>query len=210
LSSASLLSLNRVNPDFANLESLQRGATIRLYQYARALDVFVAHPIVGAGPGIGYRYLYSWHTLPVVSAKVKDVLPEDNNDIGAGFSGVPLFRDNIWEDRMYSLHGVPFNFVIDLGVLGVVFLIYLLCRLFKMVRLTLFLVNVRYEKSTVLSFAVIVGTTAAILLSTLSTAKFAPYWFFAILIKFTEILYENGSQILHEYGSMDEVNSAVS
>ena len=57
---------------------LTKSVTLRSYQYARAVDVFLERPLLGGGPWLGFMYLYSRDTPPVFSEYVFGDLRHDN------------------------------------------------------------------------------------------------------------------------------------
>ena len=173
--------------EFFNVSNLAVGVKVRGFEYARAADVFLARPFGGGGPRRGFLYGYSGDTPSVFSAYVYGDISQ--SDLGTGWANRDLFRDDPLEGRVDTLHSVPFNLILDFGLSGLVLLTVMIATgltyFFRIMLLR------RHENSfaVVMPFAVIFSTSFALFISVSSTAKFYPFWLFAILLCFTRCLY---------------------
>ena len=173
----------KIRSDFSSPEVIRGGFLIRGFQYTRALDVLVSKPLFGAGPGLGYLNGFSRDNPPVVSS----VFGWDTIDVGGGWAVLDLFREDPMSGEIYSLHSVPLNFIIDLGILGIAIFGWFIYRIGCFLRTTFMLARHRHKDSALMSGAILF-TLIALVLSTLSTAKFNPYWLFVVLFLFVELL----------------------
>ena len=175
-----------------NFIDLTKGAVLRVYQYARAVDVFLDRPLLGGGPRRGYFYGYSRDTPSVVSEYVF----EDTNlsNIGEGWTHKDLFREVDDDPPKYgfvfkTLHSVPFNLIVDFGLSGLVLLTVMIATGLTYFFRIMLLHPHENSFAVVMPFAVIFSTSFALFISVSSTAKFYPFWLFSILLCFVRYLY---------------------
>ena len=183
----------KVRGEFLEASNLSMSAKERLFQYARAVDVLVARPVLGGGPRQGFLYGYSKDTPATFSAYFYGDITRYESGI-RGWSTSDLFQENPRKSAPVSLHSLPMNFIADLGLLGVVLLMVMLATggmyFFRIMRLLIHEDSFRL----MMPFAVIFSTTAALLVAVSSTAHFYPYWLFAILFCFLRYLYHEAIQ----------------
>ncbi len=177
-----------VREEFIEVSNISTSVKERLFQYARASDVFFERPFLGGGPRQGFFYGYSKDTPATFSAYFYGDITQYESGI-RGWSTADLFQENPRKSAPVSLHSLPVNFIVDLGLLGLVLLMALLATglmyFFRIMRLP------PHEGSLeiVMPFAVIFSTVAALFVGVSTTAHFYPYWLFAILLCFVRSLY---------------------
>ncbi len=178
----------RVRGEFVEASNLSMSVKERLFQHARAADVFFARPFLGGGPRQGFLYGYSKDTPATISAYFYGDVTRYESGI-RGWSTSDLFQENPRKSAPVSLHSLPMNFIVDLGVLGLVLVMVMLVKgamyFFKVMRLP----PSEDSLSLVMPFAVIFSTVAALFVAVSTTAHFYPYWLFAILLCFLHRLY---------------------
>ncbi len=177
-----------VRGEFVEASNLSMSVKERLFQYARAADVFIARPFLGGGPRQGFLYGYSKDTPATFSGYVYGDITRYESGI-RGWSTSDLFQENPRKSAPVSLHSLPMNFVVDLGLLGLVLVIVMLITgaryFFRIMRLPPHTGSL----CLVMPFAVIFSTVAALFFAVSTTAHFYPYWLFAILLHFVRCLY---------------------
>ena len=178
----------KVRGEFVEASNLSVSVKERFFQYARAADVLIARPFLGGGPRQGFLYGYSKNTPASMSAYFYGDITLYESGI-RGWSTSDLFQENPRRSAPVSLHSLPMNFVVDLGLLGLVLVMTMLTTggmyFFKIYRLP------PHEDSLhlIMPFAVIFSTIAALFVAVSTTAHFYPYWLFAILLRFVRCLY---------------------
>lgn len=184
----SMMEGTRVRGEFVEASNLSMSVKERLFQYARAADVLVARPVLGGGPRQGFLYGYYKDTPATFSAYFYGKITRYESGI-QGWSTSDLFQENPRKSAPVSLHSLPMNFVVDLGLLGLFLVMVMLTTgvmyFFKVMRLQ------PHEDSLgiVIPFAVIFSTVVALFVGVSTTAHFYPYWLFVILLRFVRCLY---------------------
>lgn len=177
-----------VRGEFVEASNLSMSMKERLFQYARAADVLFARPFLGGGPRQGFLYGYSKDTPASMSAYFYGDITRYESGI-RGWSTSNLFQENPRKSAPVSLHSLPMNFVVDLGLLGLVLVMAMLTTgamyFFRIMRLP----PHKDSLSFVMPFAVIFSTVAALFVAVSTTAHFYPYWLFTILLRFVHCLY---------------------
>jgi len=169
--------------DFENIkEKLHR----RSYQIVRSLDILANYPIFGAGSGIGYYYAYSKYTDPIVSSAMSGIIPPRFQA-----SDLDESQEDPYHGINYSIHSMFANFIIDLGLMGLILFIYMIYK-GMIILYSLFSVakNERYDRSFLLSYAVLLAMILSICIFIAFKPKFYPYWLFAILLSFSGYLHK--------------------
>lgn len=172
-----------VRGEFVEVSNLSMSVKERLFQHARAADVLFERPFLGGGPRQGFLYGYSKNTPATVSAYFYGDVSRYESGI-RGWSTSDLFQENPRKSAPVSLHSLPMNFIVDLGLLGLVLVMAALAAgvmyFFRAMRLP------PHEESLgiVMPFAVIFSTVVALFVAVSTTAHFYPYWLFAILFRF--------------------------
>ena len=183
----------RVRGEFVEASNLSMSVKERLFQYARAADVLVARPFLGGGPRQGFLYGYSKDTSARMSAYFYGDITRYESGI-QGWSTSDLFQENPRKSVPVSLHSLPMNFIVDLGLLGLVLVMTMLITcvmyFFRVIRLPIHQDSPRL----MMPFAVIFSTVAALFVGVSTTAHFYPYWLFAILFCFLRYLYHEAIQ----------------
>ncbi|MDE0330390.1 MAG: O-antigen ligase family protein [Nitrospinae bacterium] len=178
----------RVRAEFVEASNLSMSIKERLFQYARAADVLISRPFMGGGPRQGFFYGYSKDTPSRVSAYFYGDITRYESGI-RGWSTSDLFQENPRKNSPVSLHSLPMNFIVDLGVLGLVLVMTMLrtgmMYFYRIMRLP----PHQDSLGIVMPFAVIFSTVAALFVAVSTTAHFYPYWLFAILLCFVQFLY---------------------
>ncbi len=187
--SAMLVAGTAARKEFFDASNLALGVKVRGFYYARAVDVFSARPFLGGGPRRGYLYGYSGDTPPTFSERIYGDINQYHHRMRAEWEDKNLFRDNPLEGVVYTLHSLPLNLVVDLGLLGLVLLAAMLATGAAYFFRIILLRRRGNSFAVVAPFAVIFSTSFALLLSVSTTAKFYPFWLFAILLSFTRHLY---------------------
>ena len=178
----------RVRGEFIEASNLSMSVKERLFQYARAADVFLDRPFLGGGPRQGFLYGYSKDTPATVSAYVYGDITRYESGI-RGWSTSDLFQENPRESAPISLHSLPMNFIVDLGLPGLVLVMAMLITgmmyFFRVMRLP------PHEDSlrVIMPFAVVFSTAAALFIGVSTTAHFYPYWLFVLLLRFVRHTY---------------------
>ncbi len=184
----SMMEGTKVRGEFLEASNLSMSVKERLFQYARAADVLISRPFLGGGPRQGFLYGYSKDTPATFSAYFYGEITRYESGI-RGWSTSDLFQENPRKSAPVSLHSLPMNFIVDLGLLGLVLVVVMLATggmyFFKVMRLQ------PHEDSLgiVMPFAVIFSTVVALFVGVSTTAHFYPYWLFAILLSFVRCLY---------------------
>ena len=177
-----------VRGEFVEASNLSMSVKERLFQYARAVDVLFARPLLGGGPRQGFLYGYSKDTPASFSAYFYGDITRYESGI-RGWSTSNLFQENPRENAPISLHSLQMNFIVDLGVLGLVLVMVMLTTgvryFFAVIRLPPHHNSLRF----VMPFAAIFSTAAALFVAVSTTAHFYPYWLFVILLCFVRCLY---------------------
>ncbi len=185
---ASVMMGKAVREEFIEASNLSMSVKERLFQHARASDVLFERPFLGGGPRHGFLYGYWKGTPATFSGYVYGDITGYESGI-RGWSTSDLFQDNPRESAPVSLHSLPMNFIVDLGLLGLLLIMAMLVTgvryFFRIMRLP------PHENSlaVVMPFAVIFSTVAALFVGVSTTAHFYPYWLFAILLCFVRYLY---------------------
>ena len=178
----------RVRSEFVEASNLSMSVNERLFQHARAADVLFERPFLGGGPRQGFLYGYSNDTPATISAYFYGDVTRFESGI-RGWSTSDLFQENPRKSAPVSLHSLPMNFIVDLGVLGLVLVMVMLAKgamyFFNVMRLP----PIEDSLSLVMPFAVIFSTVAALFVAVSTTAHFYPYWLFAILLCYVQRLY---------------------
>ena len=191
--SVSVMVGTRVRGEFVEASNLSMSVKERLFQYARAVDVLFARPFSGGGPRQGFLYGYSKDTPARMSMYFYGDITRYESGI-RGWSTSDLFQENPRKSAPVSLHSLPLNFIVDLGLLGLVLVMAMLTTgvmyFYRVMR------SPPREDSlvTVMPFAVIFSTVVALLVGVSTTAHFYPYWLFAILFCFLRYLYYEAIQ----------------
>jgi len=158
-----------------NANSVERTVRNRLLHTARAVDVLWYTSFLGTGPGLDGFYRGS-SSVPTTIAfdPVVELLQEDRK------FALGLFRRNGLEDQeAYSVHSIWVRFILQLGVAGLIFLIYLVSRAWKLFRKLRGAHDVDTRAAwTIFSFA------CALSLSMATTVKFSLYWYFVLAFVF--------------------------
>lgn len=183
----------RVRGEFVEASNLSMSVKERLFQYARAVDVLFARPFLGGGPRQGFLYGYSKDTPARMSAYFYGDITRYESGI-RGWSTSDLFQENPRNSAPVSLHSLPMNFVVDLGLLGLVSVMAMLTTgvlyFFRVMRSP----PRRGSLATLMPFAAIFSTGVALFVGVSTTAHFYPYWLFAILFCFLRYLYHEAIQ----------------
>ena len=178
----------KVREEFVEASNLSMSVKERVFQYARAVDVLVSRPFLGGGPRQGFLYGYSKDSPATFSSYFYGDVTRYESGI-QGWSSSDLFQENPRMNAPVSLHSLPMNFVVDLGLLGLLLVMVILVRgaayFFKIMRMS------PHEDSLaiVMPFAIIFSTAAGLFVAVSTTAHFYPYWLFAILLSFVRHLY---------------------
>ena len=178
----------KVRGEFVEASNLSMSINERLFQFARAADVLISRPFLGGGPRQGFLYGYSKDTPARASAYFYGDVTRYESGI-RGWSTSDLFQENPRKNVPVSLHSLPMNFIVDLGVLGIVLVMIMLrtgvVYFFRIMRLP----PQKDSLCIVMPFTVIFSTVVALFVAVSTTAHFYPYWLFAILLRFVSCLY---------------------
>jgi len=173
--------------NLSSLENLKEKIHRRSYQIVRSCDVLVNYPIFGAGPGIGYYYAYSKYTEPIVSSALSDIIPPRFQA-----SDIDEYQDDPYHGIHYSLHSVFTNFIIDLGIMGLLLFLYMIYRgMIILYGLFFKTGSARYDRSLLLSFSALMAMLLALCIFISAKPKFYPFWLFAILLSFSGYMHKN-------------------
>lgn len=176
--------VSKYREGFSDAAIFATGLARRGFQSARGVDVFIQHPLLGAGPGLTRFYAVSGSVRPILSGNI-----EMDTTVGGAFYAqvseqVDSEETNPLEVKAHSLHNGWFNFIVDLGLLGLI-----LFGLYVGKGLKMFFVTMRKgprspDQGPVLQWMTLLTITFVLTFSTLSTAKFNVYWIFAFFIAF--------------------------
>ncbi len=186
LVSVGLTAGTAARPEFVDVPNLIRGLKSRNFEYARAIDIFIERPFLGGGPRRGFFYGYSADTPSTFSSHIYGDITQYN--LNSGWASMDLFQKNPLETRLRTLHSFPLNVIVDLGILGVIWVLLPLLTVRYFIRVMLLR---PHENSLPLfmPFAVIFCTIPALFIAVSTSAKFYPIWLFAILLHFVRYIY---------------------
>ena len=178
----------KVRKEFVEASNISMSVKERLFQYARATDVLLERPFLGGGPRQGFLYGYFKGTPAKFSGLVYGDITRYESGI-QGWSTSDLFQENPRESAPVSLHSLPMNVIVDLGLLGLVLLIIMLVTGMKYFYAIMRMPLHEDSHEIVMPFAVIFSTVVALFVAVSTTAHFYPYWLFAILLSFVRHSY---------------------
>jgi len=164
------------------------GFISRALIYSRAIDVFIQNPIIGTGTGLVPFYLVSSR----IPKHFSDWFEYKFNlinfglpylDRGGTFYDIPTYEDVI------TIHNLYLQFVLELGIGGIVFLIIIFYKGKKMFFDILSCSKEYNSKYSRIMYFSVFFLVITILFTMLTTVKFSIYWYYAILFGFVNMLY---------------------
>lgn len=154
----------------------------RLGTYSRTIDVFYDKFILGTGVGLSPYYLHSAY-VPQVFSGGTNLPKEQSFGYYRGIVAEPTL------EIITTVHNLPLQFIVELGIGGLIFAIFLMCRGIK-----IFFYIFSFAKKTkgnypLLPIFAILSLNLSTFMVVQTTSKFESYWYFGILFGFINSIY---------------------
>jgi len=178
----------------AQTRSLQESSILtplqnRLKLAIRGLDIISKHGIWGGGLGLSPYYLVSAEIPTNISRPMLSFLGMADSYTLRG----SIFRYRVDKEDIITPHNLWLQLVLEVGVGGLVFVIFLARKGLVILRGMLSLAKLQLRSYSMGAALVVWFLLFSLMLSVAFTSKFDLYWIFALLFSFLTTLYEEAN-----------------